>query len=454
MLIRNAEIEGQRRGDLRIDGTRILAIADKLAPDSPEQIIEAGGGAVFPGLHDHHIHLAAYAAALDSVQCGPPQTVNEDDFAKLLAGLNKENGPWLRGVGYHDSVAGAIGRDFLDRFIPDRPARIQHRSGRLWIFNSAGIEVLNPNTADPLEREAGRLTGRLYDGDVWLRQKLGSHFPNLERVSHELAGYGVTGVTDATASNDQDALVRFDAAQANGELLQSVLVMGDDRLNSNLRAGPRKFHLHEASLPDFDQTVLSISRAHEAQRAAAFHCVTRTDLAFALAALDVAGARPGDRIEHASIAPPELVALMRQLGVAVITQPNFIFERGDRYIAEVPSEDLAWLYPVARLAGIKVAGGTDAPFGSANPWLFMEAAVHRRTRAGLIMGPEERIAPEAALSLFLGTPAEPGGLARRVALGEPADLVVLDRSWQQARQSLADVGVRATLRAGSVIYRA
>jgi predicted amidohydrolase YtcJ len=454
MLIRNAQVEGKRRVDIRIDDTRIVAVGAEMITKAQEQVIEADGGAVFPGLHDHHIHLAAYAAALDSVQCGPPQIEDEEDFAKLLAGLNEENGSWLRGVGYHESVAGPIDRDFLDRFIQARPVRIQHRSGRLWIFNSAGIDALRPSDSDPLEREAERFTGRLYDGDIWLRKKLGSHFPYLGRASRELARWGVTGVTDATASNDHNALARFDAAQARRELLQSVLVMGDDSLNSISRAGPRKFHLHEAALPNFNQTVSSIERAHVAQRSVAFHCVTRTDLAFALAALDAAGARPGDRIEHASIAPPELVALMRQLGVVVVTQPNFIFERGDRYIAEVPGEDLPWLYPVARLAGVNVAGGTDAPFGSANPWLLMDAAVHRRTRSGRVIGPEDRISPEAALSLFLGKPTEPGGSARRVTVGETADLMVLDRPWEQARQHLAGVGVRATLRAGRVIFRA
>ena len=46
---------------------------------------------------------------------------------------------WLRGVAYHESVAGPLDRDRLDAWVADRPLRVQHRSGALWMLNSAGI---------------------------------------------------------------------------------------------------------------------------------------------------------------------------------------------------------------------------------------------------------------------------------------------------------------------------
>ena len=454
MLIRNAELEGRQRADVRVEGDRILRIAARLVPNPGEPVIDASGNALFPGLHDHHIHLPAYTAALDSLACGPPAVATAEELRNLLSGFNEVGDVWLRGVGYHESVAGRIDRDFLDSVIPARPIRIQHVSGRLWIFNSAAIDALDPNVDAPLEREAGRFTGRLYDGDIWLRKMLGGRFPNLARASRELAKWGVTGVTDATASNNSDTFAQFAAAQRGGELLQAALIMGDDSLNDIGNVGARKFHLHEAALPDFEETVASIIRAHDAKRPVAFHCVTRTDLAFALAALDAAGTHAGDRIEHASVAPPELVALMRRLGVAVVIQPNFIFERGDRYLAEVEAEDRRWLYRVKGLAGIAVAGGTDAPFGAANPWLLMDAAVKRSTRCGFLVGEDERVSPEAALKLFLGNPRDLAGPRRRVAEGETADLVVLDRSWQAARRNLTEVRVKATMQAGRLIFSA
>ena len=54
MLIVNADLEG-RRVDLRFD-QQINEIASGLTPRSGERILDAKGGAVLPGLHDHHMH--------------------------------------------------------------------------------------------------------------------------------------------------------------------------------------------------------------------------------------------------------------------------------------------------------------------------------------------------------------------------------------------------------------
>jgi predicted amidohydrolase YtcJ len=387
------------------------------------------------------------------VSCGPPDIQTAEQLADRLAAASESGEGWLRGIGYHESVGGDLDRSILDRIVPGRPLRIQHRSGRLWILNSAALAILAPVPGDPLERVGGR---HLYDADVWLRTKLGGHFPSLAEASRVLAGFGVTGVTDTTASNGPETLGQFAAAQADGALLQSALIMGDDRLNgiADSRIGPRKFHLHDAALPDFDETVAAIRRCHDAGRAAAFHCVTRTDLTFALAALEPAGSIPGDRIEHAAIAPPEFLPLMHQTGVTVVTQPNFIAERGDRYLAEEAAENIPWLYRAKGLAGVPLAGGTDAPFGAADPWALMAAAVERRTRSGVVIGADERLSPKEALDLFLGSPEDPGGARRRIAVGASADLVILDRSWAKARADLASVRVAATLRAGKVIFSA
>jgi predicted amidohydrolase YtcJ len=453
MLIRDAELDGRKRVDLRIEHQRVASMgALSLRPN--ESLIEARGCALFPGLHDHHIHLAAYAASLVSVPCGPPDIRTAEEFAKQLSNHDEQSVGWLRGTGYHESVAGSIDRCSLDRIAPRRPVRIQHRSGRLWMFNSAGLALLDPAPGDPLERHNGHPTGRLYDADDWLRTRLRSRFPSLADASCRLAGWGVTAVTDATASNGLKELDYISQAQYDGALLQSVLVMGDDHLTGvvNERIGPRKFHLHDGEFPDFDATVAAIRRSHAAQRATAFHCVTRTDLTFALAALQAASAGPGDRIEHAAVAPPELVLQMQALGVTVVTQPNFIFERGERYLAEEPAENQPWLYRAKGLVGIPLAAGTDAPFGEANPWALMDAAVTRKTREGQVIGADERLTPEEALGLFLGTSNDPGGARRRVIVGAPADLVLLDRCWADARRDLAAVRVKATWKAGAVIF--
>ena len=83
MLIRRAEVEGQLR-DVRIADGRIEAIGERLAPRAGEAAIDAEGGALLPGLHDHHVHLLALAAALESVACGPPVVSDRAALASAL----------------------------------------------------------------------------------------------------------------------------------------------------------------------------------------------------------------------------------------------------------------------------------------------------------------------------------------------------------------------------------
>lgn len=465
MLIRNAEIDFAQRVDVRIIAGRIATIGERLVPQPGEVLLDADFGALLPGLHDHHIHLVALAAALESLQCGPPQVATAEQLGVVLhnrlATPSSSDDGWIRGIGYHESVAGDIDRDWLDRHVPDRPLRIQHRSGRLWIFNSCALERLG-TTGEALEMRAGRPTGRLYDADAWLREKLGSRFPSLHRVGRLLAAYGLTGVTDTTPHNDLAQYQHFAAARKNGELPQNLTIMGDTSLDivnipnngSGIIRGATKFHLHETALPDFDAFCTAIRNSHTAQRPVAMHCVTLVELVFAATALAESGTHPGDRIEHAALAPPDTLPLLASLGVTVVTQPNFIHERGDAYRQDVPVGDQPWLYRLRGLidAGIPLAGSTDAPFGDANPWLAMQAAVDRRTRSGATLGAAEALTPEQALALFTGSPSAPGTVQRRIAPGAPADLCLLDRPWAQARRDLSNVHIVATLKDGQRIW--
>jgi predicted amidohydrolase YtcJ len=55
---------------------------------------------------------------------------------------------------------------------------------------------------------------------------------------------------------------------------------------------------------------------------------------------------------------------------------------------------------------------------------------------------------ERALAGYLTSPENPGGQVRKIAPGEAADLVVLDRQWRQMIDDPAAVRVRATLIGG------
>ena len=486
VLIRGAEVWGLGLADVRIEDGVIAGIDQLESPSASGEglgwglsgsgddaaigqtpppapplkgrgVIDAQGAALLPGLQDHHIHLAGLAARAASVWCGPPEIESAE---ALVARLKAQPGTdWLRGIGYHESVMGLPDAKALDQLLPHRPLRLQHRSGRMWLLNSPALAALLTRAAPPpgLERDGGGFTGRLFDEDQWLRDALGSTPPDFAAVSAMLGRYGVTGFTDMSPRNDVAMAAHFAAQHKSGSLQQNCWLAGELSLGfapaASWHMGPAKLHLHEAALPAFDEAAEFIEAAHGQGRAVAVHCVSEVELVFTLALFEAAGALPGDRIEHGSIASPELTARIASLGLAVCVQPHFVHERGDRYVLDVEPRHHGDLYRLASLkaAGIALAGGSDAPFASADPWAAMAAAVSRQTREGQVIGADEALTPEQALELYL---AAPGDLTRQrhLAVGEPADLCLLTRPWAAAREGLSSDLVRATVIAGRLVY--
>ena len=456
VLIRRAEIRERGILDVRISGNKIAEMGE-LAPSDEEPIIDAQGAALLPGLKDHHLHFLSYAASLGSLSCAEFDS-SESLVAALHAAPRQSNG-WTRAIHYHSE---SLSLDYLDQAGPDVAVRIQHRSGRLWILNSLGIGLVREAAADTdlptlTNFQLGLQTGYFYDLDRELGGLIGRTMPDVAAASRKLASHGVVGFTDMTPSNSTRIARDFAGWQEDGALLQQVQMAGRPDLEiescRGLVRGPTKVHLHESQLPSFEELCSRIRASHETTRTVAVHCTTEVELAFTIAAFSEAGTIEGDRIEHASLCSPACLEQIRELGLWVVTQSNFVSERGDTYFAEVKENSLEDLYRGASFIAAKIpfAHGTDAPFGSANPWYSMHAATRRRTASGKLLGPAERISPEQALAGFTGSLRRPVD-ALKLGIGAPADLILLDRPWATTRQDLASTSVRLTLREGKPIF--
>jgi predicted amidohydrolase YtcJ len=216
----------------------------------------------------------------------------------------------------------------------------------------------------------------------------------------------------------------------------------------------RKIHLHDGDYPEPEAFIAILRHACAHGLQVAVHCVTEADLVFSLSLMEEAGEACGLRIEHASVVPPELLPRLAAAGVTVVTQPHFVAERGDAYLAEIPVDEHAYLYRGAGFLrhGVKLGGGTDAPFGQFDPWASMQAAVERRTRGGAVLGPDERLSPEQALALFTTHWSAPGGRVRQVRVGEAADFCLLREPWAGVRGALDRVEVAVTVQDGVLIH--
>jgi predicted amidohydrolase YtcJ len=430
MLIQRAVLLDGTAADIRVD-EQIVDIGE-LAPHKGEQVLNAAGATVIPGLHDHHVHLRSAAAALTSVRVGPAEVQGREDLARALAEATVGSDGWIRAVGYHEAVAGPLDRDALDEVSPHVPVRVQHRSGVLWTLNSAGLARVGL-TDHP--------DGRLRSADRTWSDTLQRDESGLADVSRRLSGYGVTGVTDATPDFEVSDIVKLLEAHRRGELAQHVHCLG-----------PGKRILHDVDL-DLDELTAWIAERHAADAPVAVHCVTTAQLVVTLSALRAAGTHPQDRIEHAAVVPDDSVADLKDLDVTVVTQPNFVAERGDQYLTDLPPAEHRELWRVASLrsAGVKVALSTDMPFGQGDPWATMRAAVHRTTATGAVLGPDECVSAREALTMFFGTSVAPTD-PRAIAKGQPADLCVLAAPPDEVLTELDSQMVAATIVAGEVVF--
>lgn len=455
IVFRDAEVGGAVL-DVEVAGSVISSIGPRLSRACVGLEIDAHGGALLPGLHDHHLHLLAMAAALASVDCAELAGGAEG----LASALRGAQGTWVRAVGYHESLAGPLDRYRLDALVSDRPVRVQHATGSLWILNSAALRAVEhalDDTADVERDRSGNPTGRLWRYDERLRRAMPRHEPSLGPVGTILASFGVTGVTDASPGLDAEALAMLARARAAGSLPQRLTLLGaplDAVLPEGISHGPRKIMIRDHDLPRFEDLVDLIRSARDGDRPVAVHCVSVDSLALTVAALRCVGPVRGDRIEHAAVVPPALVGELVDLGVAIVTQPDFLRSRGDRYLTEVSPDEIPWLYPYCSLetAGLHVAPSSDAPHGASDPWVVIRSARERVTGQGQVLGRLEQVDTARALRGYLTSADEPGGRIREVRAGRPADLCLLRRPLAEVLQEPSAADVRVTVVAGDVVH--
>jgi hypothetical protein len=142
----------------------------------------------------------------------------------------------------------------------------------------------------------------------------------------------------------------------------------------------------------------------------------------------------------------------------VASQPGFLSTLGDGFADAFPeSSDQLYAFASWRRAGIPVAGSSDAPVITASPLTGIRDAILRRTAAGQVLGPGERLTAQDALAMY--TRAAAFAMHREDEIGslEPgklADFVVLDGNPLDVDpERIADIEVLATVLGGSPVYQ-
>jgi predicted amidohydrolase YtcJ len=171
---------------------------------------------------------------------------------------------------------------------------------------------------------------------------------------------------------------------------------------------------------------------------------------------------PADRMEHVQLARAADRARFAALGVTASVQP--IHAAADRDLVEAcwgGRQSDAYAFRSLADSGALIAAGSDAPIESANPWLGIFAAVHRRlpNDGRDDWRPEAALSIEEALSAYTLAPARAVGASDEghLAVGAHADLAVLSvdlATLLAADDRLGEVRAELTLVGGEVTHEA
>jgi hypothetical protein len=485
-----------------IRGGRIVEVAfaqPSSAMGKGIRTIDIGGRTVLPGFVDAHCHLAAFAESLVSLSLSPQEGVDsiatiQDRIRGFCEG--RAPGTWVRGRGYNEFYLAEkrhpCRRD-LDAAAPAHPVKLTHRSGHAHVLNSLALKLagITAESGDPpggmIDRapDTGEPTGILYGMGGYLAQRIPPiDEQEIERglagVNERLLSCGITSVQDASAHNDLRQWKRFEGWKARGILGPRITMMmglagfgewkrrpystrvGEDQL----RLGGVKIVVDEVTgslHPERKKLNRRVSEIHRAGLQAAIHAVEEPVIEAACDAIEYALRalpRPDHRhrIEHCSVCPPSLVSRLRGLGIAVSTQPAFVYYNGDQYLKTVPERQRQHLYPIGTMIkrGLLVAAGSDAPIADPNPLVGVCAANTRGTAKGASLLPKEGTTVFEALRMYTLSAAKAAfeeGLKGSMTPGKLADLVVLNADPQESgADRLKDVLVDMTIIGGEVVW--
>lgn len=421
-----------------VAGGRIAAVGrdDEVLALRPTgaRLIDCRGLTLVPGLHDAHCHLLATASSLSGLGCRPNSTGSLDELLQAIKRRAAETQPgrWIRGFGL-DPAQMWDGRfptrRELDQAAPANPIRLDHDSGHAVALNSlalaaAGIDSATPDPVEGLiERDSGtgEPTGVLYEAAAFLRDRLGNTRSAEElreevaRLSRKLLSYGITSVQDAGHNNGMgqwntlESLVQGNVfiprvtmmagATRISEFLDSGLGWGSGNLRLRLGHAKVMLTLTTGALHPGQEDLASLAdKCLDSGFPFAVHTVEKEALAAVLALPQLAktpapGAGAGgnasygpppNRVEHAAECPPDLMVKLGNSGAMVVTQPGFIYWRGDRYLQQVEPGLQKYLYDFAemRRRRIPVAFSSDCPVIEPSPWPGIFSALTSGTAQG------------------------------------------------------------------------
>lgn len=478
--------------DVRVVGDRVVEVAPALAPGPEDEVLDADGRWLAPGLWDQHVHMGQWAANASRLDLSA--TSSADEVVRLVAAeVGARSGGAAGAVvqGFGHRTAGWDRQPTvaeLDAVSGDLPVVLISGDAHHGWLNSAALRLLGVPPRESVVEEndwfpvfarldeltqtpEGRRTAYATVLDAALRRGVVGvrdmeWTDNVtewrERSASGLAVLRVRTATYAVGLPDVIA-----AGFRSGQVLDAtgLVTMGPLKIISDGSLNTRTAFCHDPYVGDDvlehprgqantspEELVELLAEATTHGLDVAVHAIGDAAVGVALDAFATTGAHGS--IEHAQLVSRPDLARMGRLGVVASVQPAHLLD--DRDVTHQCWPDrVDRCFPLRSMlrSGVTLALGSDAPVSPLDPWESMAAAVHRTADEREEWNAAETITVAEALAASVdGAPT--------VGAGSRADLVLLDadpygagRSGREVAAHLRRLHVGLTVIGGRVGYR-
>ncbi|WP_353953322.1 amidohydrolase family protein [Knoellia sp. S7-12] len=478
--------------DLRIVGDRVVELGPDLRPDAADEVLDAEGRWLIPGLWDQHVHLGQWAATagrLDLSSTTSPEDAVRRISAEVGARRGGAPGTVIQGFGHR---AAAWDRQptvaQLDAVSGDTPVVLISGDAHHGWLNSAALRLLDVPPRDGVieENEWFPVFARLDEATMTAEGRRTAYAKVLDAAVHR----GIVGVREFEwADNATDWAERSDsglavvrvrtatyaagladtiaAGRRSGDVLDraGLITMGPLKIISDGSLNTRTAFCHDPYVGDDvlefprgrannspEELGELLARATQNGLDVAVHAIGDAAVGIALDAFSRTGAR--GTIEHAQLVAPADVTRMAALGVVASVQPAHLLDDRDVTHQCWPDRvDRCFALHSMLAAGVTLSLGSDAPVAPLDPWEAMAAAVHRTADEREEWNAAETITVTQALAASVDR-------APTVGVGSLADFALVESDPRAAGESGAEVAahlramvVGATVIGGQVAQR-
>ena len=428
---------------LVFEAGKVLEVGDAIGlrkKYSDATLVDGHGKTLLPGLIDAHGHVFDLGQETVEIQLEDTRSLSEAQARiRAYAAANAQR-PWLLGAGWNQEIW-KLGRfpwaTELDAAEADKPVVLDRVDGHSKWLNSKALQVagITRDTPDPpggrIERDAeGRPSGVLVDKAMLLVEKVIPQPSSadlrdaLKAALGHMNSVGLTGVGDAGINAAQAAVYRqmadeglltvrvyamirdtgadFRALSKQGPLIgyahdtlniRAVKLFADGALGSRGAAllapysdMPTQHGLLFMAEPEMQSKIETALKAGYQVNIHAIGDAANHEVldAFEGAFKDVGGRELRNRIEHAQVVTPADIPRFKQLDLIASMQPTHA--TSDKNMAEdrIGAVRLKGAYAWRTFLdqGTRIAGGSDFPVESDNPFFGLHAAVTRTDHSG------------------------------------------------------------------------